>query len=83
MSDETTTIHETTEPETKRTRTVWPISICRVDGGALVPIKDGPTFNESAAAVDWIKANAKVGEAYKPARLGPTMRVKSVVEVVE
>lgn len=84
MSDEaTTTTHETNEPETKRTRTVWPITICRVDGGAFAPIKDAPQFNESAAAVDWIKANAKVGEAYKPARLGPTMRVKSVVEVVE
>ena len=85
MSDETTTTTEqpAAEPETKRSRTVWPITICRLEAGALTPIKDAPQFNEADKANDWIKANAKAGETYKPARLGPTLRVRQVVEVVE
>lgn len=83
MSDETTTTPETTEPETKRTRTVWPITICRVDGGSLIPIKDSPEFSETAAAMSWLQANAVPGMAYKPVRIGPGRRLKTSLEPIE
>lgn len=85
MSDTTpTTPTEPAESEAqKRTRTSWPITICRVDGDALIPIKGAPQFNESAQAMSWIQSNAKPGEAYRPARIGPGVRLKMSLEPIE
>lgn len=86
MSDEPTTTPPeppAAEAEKKRTRTVWPITICRLDGDALTPIKGSPEFSESAAAMAWIQANAKPGEAYRPARIGPGVRLKMTLEAID
>lgn len=85
MSDDPTTPPEPPAEgdAKKRTRTVWPITICRLDGEALTPIKGSPEFSESAAAMAWIQANAKPGEAYRPARIGPGVRLKMTLEAID
>lgn len=66
----------------KRSRTVWPIQICRVEGGALRPIKDGPTFSDQREAYAWIEVNGKPGETYAPARIGRAVRLTLALEEV-
>lgn len=86
MSDETTTpdltqepVAETPEAKARKARTVYPIRICRVEAGALTPLKGAPAFSDQRLADVWIRDNGTPGGTYCAARLGPrvTLRVAS------